>query len=338
MGVELMPYTVWGAFKAFRDIAVDLDPKETSTARTSRDYLFEQLKRLARSDSEFPMSSGSYLTFGSFARRTKIRPLDDIDMMIILNGRDTTVTNSPSGPYTYWLRINSPNAPLALFPDGYGYVNSTKLLNKIKKMLAQVPSYGKAEIKKNMQAVVLNLTSYPWVFDIVPAVPVDDGAGGTAHYLIPNGSGDWIRTDPRVDNDNVTRVNKRHNGNFLRTVRLLKYWNGRTHKPKLASYYFETLALKVFECATPIADFPQSVEYFLSSCPTYLRSSCQDPKGLGPDLDADVSWDTKDKVSEALAEAAKYAGYALMFERQSSEEDAIYWWQRVFGSEFPSYG
>jgi hypothetical protein len=333
-----MSYTVGGAFNTFREVTVDLDSKETGTARTSRDYLFEQLKQLARNDPEFPMSSSSYLNFGSFARRTKIRPLDDIDMMIMFNGRDTIAKNSPDTPYTYWLWIAAPDAPLALFPDDFGYVNSTKLLNKIKRSLAQVPNYGKAEIKKNMQAVVLNLTSYPWVFDVVPAVPVDDGSGGTAYYLIPNGLGDWIRTDPRIDSDNVTRLNKRHNGNFLPTVRLLKYWNGRSHKPKIASYYFETLALKVYEQATTITNFPQAVECFFRNCPAYLHLSCQDPKGLGPDLDADVSWETKNKVSEAMVEAAKHAGYALMYERQSNEKDAIYWWQRVFGSEFPGYG
>jgi hypothetical protein len=333
-----MPYTVWGAFKAFRDNTVDLDSDQTKRARASRDYLFEQLKQLAQGDSGFPMLSSTYLTFGSFARRTKIRPLDDVDIMITFNGHDTVMKCSPSDPYAYWLKIKDQSAPLALFPDEFGYVNSTKLLNKIKSVLTQVSNYGKAEIRKNMQAAVLNLTSYTWSFDIVPAVPVDDGTGDIAYYLIPNGRGDWIRTDPRIDGNNVTELNKRHSGNFLPTVRLLKYWNRRTQKPRLASYYFETLALRVFEYATPIMGFPQAVKYFFDNCPTHLHSSCTDPKRLGPDLDADVNWETKMKISEAQAEAAKYAGNALMYEHQSDEKKAIYWWQQVFGQEFPTYG
>jgi hypothetical protein len=133
-------------------------------------------------------------------------------------------------------------------------------------------------------------------------------------------------------------VNKHHNGQFLPTVRLLKYWNRRTHKPRLSSYYFETLAIKVFDYASPITGFPEAVKYFFDTCPAHLLSSCPDPKNLGPDLDTDVSWEVKTKVSEAIATAAKYAGYALMYESKSDYKNAIYWWQRVFGSEFPNYG
>src|SRR5262249_43762422 len=158
--------------------------------------------------------------------------------------------------YTYRLKINSNTAPLALFSNDYNYANSTKILNKIKTSLASVSNYNKAEIKKTMQAVTLSLVSYDWVFDIVPAVPINNGSGGTAYYMIPNGSGEWILTDPRIDSTNVTGANSWHDGEFLPTMRLLKYWNLRTHKPRLSSYYFENLALKVFRYATKITSYP----------------------------------------------------------------------------------
>ena len=66
--------------------------------------------------------------------------------------------------------------------------------------------------------------------------------------------------------------------------------------------------------------------------------ACQDPKGLGPNLDANVDWDTKRKVIAALNDAATYAGYALMYEEQSDDKNAIYWWGRIFGTWFPTYG
>src|SRR5690554_1351734 len=82
-----MPYTVGGAFTAFRSTTVDLDPDQTRTARTSRDYLIKQMRTLAGSDSAFPRLCGDPIHYGSFARRTKIRPLDDIDFMVVLDGR-----------------------------------------------------------------------------------------------------------------------------------------------------------------------------------------------------------------------------------------------------------
>jgi hypothetical protein len=49
-----MPYTVWGAFDAFRKNTVDLAPDVTKKARGSRDYLFDQLKLLSKNIWDFP--------------------------------------------------------------------------------------------------------------------------------------------------------------------------------------------------------------------------------------------------------------------------------------------
>ncbi len=332
-----MPYTVWGAFDQFRKEKVDLDPDETKTARTSRDYLFEQLRKLTGNASVFPPLTGSFQSFGSFARKTKVRPLDDIDFLALLNGRGTLAAPSSSNPYKYWLRILEQEAPLASFPDDCGYVNSTKILNRIRDSLRSVSSYPKAELNKNMQAVVLNLISYDWSFDIVPAVPVSDGHGGTSYYLIPDGLGDWISTDPRIDAANVTRLNQHHANEFLPALRLLKYWN-KIQKAALPSYYFETLAMKVFEYASPIASFSSAVLYFFQTCPRYLGSSCPDPKGLGPALDANVPNKTKQKVAFAMSEAAKHAVFASMSETLQNSREAIACWRYIFGPEFPSYG
>jgi hypothetical protein len=332
-----MAYTVWGAFDKFREI-VDLDATVTQQARTSRNYLFDQIKSLAQNNSDFPKLSGGYLAFGSFARKTKICPLDDIDILILLNGRGTTSQQSYSEPLKYFLKVTDYYCPLASFVDDYGHVNSTRVLNKVKSHLASVSNYQKAEITKRMQAVTLNLKSYTWVFDIVPAVPVSDYYGNTIHYLIPDGVGKWIQTDPRIDSKNIMEVNTRHNGNFLPTIRLLKSWNGRTHKPRLSSYYFETLAIKVFQSASVISSFSRAVQYFFDNCGTYLLNPCPDPKGLGDNLDAGFDLFTKHKVNAAIQEASTFASYAMMYEAQGNQEKAIYWWGRIFGTEFPIYG
>ena len=224
-----------------------------------------------------------------------------------------------------------------MFGDAFGYVNSTKILKRIKSSLSAIPNYSKADIHRNMQAVTLQLKSYVWNFDIVPAVPIGDGTA-TIYYLIPDGHGEWIRTDPRIDQANITRVNGQHKGEFVRVVRLLKYWNRRTQKPRLPSYYFETLALRAFDNATPIVEYPTAIKRFLDYAPTYLILDCPDPKGLGQSLDAQIDWETKSKVKTAMAEAAQSASYALMYKQQDKDKEAIYWWGQVFGGEFPNYG
>jgi len=334
-----VPYTVWVAFNQFRETLVDLDPNVSGTARNSRDYLVQQIVELGRTDREFPKLTGNYIPYGSFARKTKIQPLNDIDLLILLNGMGTSAVLSPNGGYNYWLKIRADSAPLAIFPDESGYVNSTKILNKLKSALASVPNYRKADIKKSMQAVTLDLASYSWAFDIVPAVPIaTSGQSETLYYLIPNGRGDWIRTDPRKDGEAVSRVNRQHDGELLPIIRLLKYWNNRVHKPRLESYYFEAIVLKVFDYASKITDLGPGIKYFFDFAPSYLLMPCADPKGLGPNLDADLSNETKLKVQAAMQEAAGYAQAALLAKSKDDDKTAIALWQAVFGQGFPKYG
>ncbi len=60
-----MAYTVGCAFNAFRTGIVDLDADVTKTGRASRDYLVDQIKAIAKSNTSFPSttttdSSNSY--------------------------------------------------------------------------------------------------------------------------------------------------------------------------------------------------------------------------------------------------------------------------------------
>lgn len=72
-----MAFTVNNAFNEFLSKSVNLDPEKTKKARTSRDWLIQNFNSL-----EFDIAN--HIHFGSFARRTKIRPLDDIDIMVAL--------------------------------------------------------------------------------------------------------------------------------------------------------------------------------------------------------------------------------------------------------------
>ena len=158
------------------------------------------------------------------------------------------------------------------------------------------------------------------------------------HFLIPDGYGNWIRTNPKIDAQSITSVNTQHKGELLPVLRLLKYWNERKHKPSLSSYYFETLVVQTFQYAPIITSYPAALEYFFQRCSSSIMSNCPDPKRLGEALDANVSWDTKQKIIKALRNAASHASHAIIAESKNDQKTAIYWWKKVFGSEFPDYG
>lgn len=332
--------TTANAFSLFRNQEVDLNPSDVSTARRSRDYLQDQVNRLADTDNTFPRLGGGYKAFGSFARSTKVQPLDDLDMVVLLNGQGSVEVSAWGESYTYQVQITAASSPLARFADINGYVNSTIILNQFKSGLQRIPNYQKAEIKRNGVAVVLNLKSYPWVFDIVPSIPVST-SGTTTHYLIPNGSGKWMRTDPRRDQEAITKANQWHSGFLIPLIRLIKYWNLYSRAaPRLGSYYLETMlinGLKPYYQPTISADLRSSIPLAFQTLATQVVQSCPDPKWLGGNLDAGISWETKRKVQEAATKRADYANWAIDYEKKGDHKNAIMWWGGVFPN-FPSYG
>ncbi len=77
-----MPTTVNTAFDAFLRDYVNLNPDETQKARGSRDWLLSQIDIFPNKNNSFPkLYSEKDIFFGSFARRTKKRILDDIDIL-----------------------------------------------------------------------------------------------------------------------------------------------------------------------------------------------------------------------------------------------------------------
>jgi hypothetical protein len=97
-----MATTVVQAFNEFLKDIVNLDSDISKTARSSRDWLLGQISKFNEKDSTFPqLYSDINIHFGSFERKTKIRELDDIDLMIGLGGQGSTYTE-----YTDKIEIN----------------------------------------------------------------------------------------------------------------------------------------------------------------------------------------------------------------------------------------
>lgn len=332
-----MATTVSAAFSRFSLDTVDLPASVTRSARSRRDYLTGSLSRLAKSDADFSFLTGTVVPYGSFARRTKIQPLDDIDLLMILSDRGIRESVTRTTPITHRVKVEGAKAPLAPFADEASHVNSVLVLNRMKKALGSLHHYKLATVKRNHQALTLSLTSHDWVFDLVPAVPVKTPRGKTKHFLIPNGSGQWMRTDPRKDADLVTKTNAHHGQRLLPVVRLLKLWNRRTSKPRLPSFLFEVLILRAFGGCSPIGSAPEAVAHFFWACPALLRAACSSPTGFGADLDAGITAEMKRRVIAAMGAAERLAQEAMRHEQKGDHAKAITCWRKVFGDKFPAY-
>ncbi|AIY14120.1 hypothetical protein [Cellulophaga baltica] len=327
-----MAKTVNSAFATFNKDFVNLDSGKTNTARTSRDWLYGQLNNFPDNDESFPLKyEDRHHKFGSFARNTKIRELDDIDLIYCLHGNNAYYSKSIFGN-KYYLHTENAGIRLKNLSDN-NQLNSIKVVNKFVSSLSNISQYKSAAIHRRQEAATLNLTSYDWSFDIVPAFYTTSG-----FYLIPDGSGNWKATNPPLDQKYVTDLNNKHTHSVHQLIRTLKYWNRRAKMPTISSYLFENFVLNFCEYQDKLSDYIDvnviNFWYYLKS---EVYNDVKDPKGIEANLNS-LTYEEKQKISEKANEAYKIGYEANRLEtKESDQESAINKWRQIFGNDFPEY-
>ncbi len=332
-----MATTVIQAFDDFMVNTVNLDPEQTKIARGSRDWLVEQIQSFPNKDGTFPeIYTEKNIFFGSFARSTKKRPLDDIDIMICLKADGCTYNELSDKIEIYVpdkaLRI------LGLVNDGTNILNSRKLINLFISKLIDIPQYKKAEITRNLEAATLNLQSYDWSFDIVPCFITTENTDKKTYYIIPNGSGNWKKTDPRLDRNRTATVNSLHSGRILNVIRAVKYWNKRPTMPTMDSYLLENMILDYYIENTSTASRFVDIELVNIFFDIHKRiyNSINDPKNIQGNLN-NLTHDEKKKISDKAYESYEKAFDARKDEQENNYKDSINKWREIFGVDFPKY-
>jgi len=329
-----MAKTVNSAFQEFNGNTVNLVADRTTQARNSRDWLIGQLEGLPNKIEDYPKPyDGKHIKFGSFARNTKIKPLDDIDLIFTFSAEASTYITITYGKY-YYLKPGENATKLKKLCDDDGYINSRKVINKLVSSLNEIEQYKSAEIHRRQEAATLKLSSYEWNFDIVPAFYTDND-----YYLIPDGDGHWKATNPRIDQERISIINSKHNGKILQIVRTLKYWNIRAAMPTINSYLFENVILSYFESQAEISDFIDvSLIYFWAYLSSAIFNSFMDPKGFSGELNT-LSYEDKKKISDKASDVYKKGLEAYDLEtKDEDQEKAINKWREIFGDQFPNYG
>jgi len=328
-----MAKTVNGAFNTFNQDFVNLDPERTKKARNSRDWLYGQLNNLPDNDTDFPLKyEERHIRFGSFARNTKIRELDDIDIIYCLHANNATYSQDNFDKKKYYLHTPNAGSRLKNLSDE-NILNSRKVVNQFVSSLEDIEHYKQADIHRRQEAATLQLSSYEWNFDIVPAFYTTAG-----FYLIPDGEGNWKATNPPIDQNKVSRINKKHDGNILQIVRTLKYWNRRAQMPTIGSYLFENLVLNYFDTQDKISDYIDvNLIKFWNSLKSEIYKTVIDPKGIQDDLN-DLSYEDKVKVANKSSDTYDKGYEAYKFEtEEKNQEKSINKWGEIFGDDFPNY-
>lgn len=160
---------------------------------------------------------GTYLS-GSYERSTAIAPLDDVDIIFLID---------PSKWKTSFL--SSRPSPEALISSFAGAVKTR---------------YPSSKVVRQRRSVCLELNHLS--LDLVPAISMDS----TGTYIeIPDRNLDtWIRSSPKTHSDYSTRVNQANAGHLKPIIKLLKHWNTQIPSTaNLKSFAIETLATRILD-------------------------------------------------------------------------------------------
>lgn len=327
-----MAITVNNAFEEFMKEKVNLEQDKVKTARSSRDNLIENIKSFSGDEDFFVVYEEKNLRFGSFERHTKVKPVDDIDLMICLSGEGTRTYENRGE--VYYINGNDTDFKNGLLNDDTRYLNSTKVINRFISKLSKLQDYSKAEMHKNHEAATLELKSYTWNFDIVPCFYTSSN-----FYLISDGKGNWKKTDPRIDNERIADINRKHNGKLLELIRLAKYWNNRKTTITIGSYLLECMILKEYENSDPSENWWLDLKFrdLLNCLSSAILYDVDDPKGIQGNINY-FSWDDRCRISNTLANAYKKAVEASKAEiDEIDQKAAIGKWKEVLGDDFPEY-
>lgn len=131
-----MATTVNTAFDEFMKDIVNLDPDVVSKARESRDNLLENIAEFDE-DGFFDLYEEYNVPFGSFARKTKCREPDDIDLMIGIAANGATYSSSDPRDDVH-ITASTTNQAQKDCTREDGTLNSTQVINKFKSMCVNI--------------------------------------------------------------------------------------------------------------------------------------------------------------------------------------------------------
>lgn len=245
---------------------------------------------------------GSFL-IGSYARQTKIFPLNDIDVMLVRNAQRVGLATS-------------------------GGLSPQQALDQLAAAARQ--AYG-ANARVNMQARSVNVQvhGHGFGFDLIPAwMRSPDG------YWIPDASaGSWLPTDPDTHAEIMTKGNERSEGKLKPLIKMAKHWS-RNNYDLLRSFHIELICLQIF-WSRPIVDFPFGMALFLYRLPEFIGQSMMDPVYGASRVDAQLSTkEQQDLVGRAGYDATN-AVSALELEKAGRYMEAIEKWRHAFLRGFP---
>jgi hypothetical protein len=280
------PTSTAQAFKAF-DTNLNLDPAERTEAQDLHNDITDLLKRNN-------IAVAGFLQ-GSFARKTMLRPLHDVDKVVIL------------------------------YEDLTG-IGPEEMMDKLESVIAE--EYPSATFERSRHALKITLPDHDFHFDTVPAW---ETAGETDDILIANrDSGGWDVSNTRELIRTVSDHNQSTGGRFIHQVRMAKHAISRIAGHDIPGLHVESWA---FEAITDQIDAEAAVAATLGMAAHRLGGPYYEPTGV--DRISDRLRPAGLAHKTAIEGAASRAAEARALTDAGDDNEAIRIWHDLLGEEFP---
>ena len=332
-------------FEHLLDSQVNISKGMHFEASTSQQHLRDFLNKEKTRDQTFPrvlsIQDRDFLG-GSFARHTKIWPLDDIDIYFPLDGQNLCYYQSGiAAPYKILSDGIRTHNPLLTFRWMEGeYISSRKLVNEFAKVLER--HYSEAtKIKSDNQAVNIQMKKGETKdesglgFDVVPCFCLQPHDTGKSYsYLIPNGFGGWTHTNPRIDTAIAKNLQDKNNKTYRKVVKLIKYWNKEIARDMISSSYYIELAISRVYLAenrkgNSINKISQGLALGFKGLYSAICGGSQAPLVReAPYVSPGNINDVQKKWLDAVKEVTTLS---WSLEREKKENEAIKLWRKIFG-------
>ena len=255
----------------------------------AKDVLINNIKSYS-SDGDFPQLIETRI-IGSYKRKTKINPLNDVDIVLTF-GKGYYKGNN-------WHIIDDCSYSFSSIDyDDEQNVSSVRLLNKLKEKLSA--TYSRSEIRRNNEVVNVYLSSYDVGFDLIPAFYYRD----VDYFLIPKGSNStkWKKTNPIKDELILDEINNKNGNKIKDVIRIAKHFFSYKKIPSLRSYHLESCAYYIFNEISGNDSIREYLFYFYDNLDMELLNECEDPTGISEPLSSNLDMLDIKKITVALNE------------------------------------
>ena len=242
-----------------------------------------------------------FFAAGSFSRETFIRGRSDVDVFAQVTLDEIRWGNERKSSFT--------------------------VLDNFRKQLeARLPN---TRVGRDVHAIVVEFSDME--MDVVPAA----WAGFSAQhkrplYLIPDGNGEWMESNPEIHNAYIESKNLESRGKLRAVAQLFKFWRGcRNATIPISSFHIEMVLANESIC-TGVKSYAECLTELFQKMAERDCAGIRDPKGISGNIAATKSEAQRATALAAVRQSRDYAKSALHFESYGVTTEALQQWDYVF--------